>query len=76
MPVPARKQDCPQKIRLLREYHFTVADYSRAVTVLAERAGVISKAEYTRIREFTEEARTKSEAVRAAIDRHVAEHGC
>jgi len=63
-------------MRLLRVYQITLADYSRAVQVLSARLGVMSKDQYTAIREYSEKARSLSEAARAAMYAHVAEHGC
>lgn len=75
-PRPAREGQCSEKARLLHEYEVAAADYSQAVLVLSERSGVMSKDEYTTIREFTEHARARSEAARGALDRHVTDHGC
>jgi hypothetical protein len=75
-PQPAREEDCSERSILLREYQSAVADYSRAVQMLATRSGVMSKADYTCIREYIEEARIRAEAARGAIDRHTGEHGC
>ena len=52
------------------------ADYSRAVQLLAERTGSVSKGEYARIRGDSEKARKKAEAACRMMDLHVAEHGC
>ena len=73
---PAREIECSEKCRLADESRIAAADYSRTVQVLTERSGVMSIEEYTRIREFSEQARGKSEAARAALNRHIAEHGC
>jgi hypothetical protein len=67
---------CAEKERLLREYQTAAEDYSRAVRALSERSGVMSKASYIEIRDYSEAARAKAEAARNAMDRHVAEHGC
>jgi hypothetical protein len=67
---------CEEKTRLLRLYSFATADYSRAVLVLHERSGVMSKAEYQGIRDFAEKTRELAEQARSSLDRHAAEHGC
>jgi hypothetical protein len=71
--VPAA---CADKERLLHAYQIAASDYSRAVLVLSERAGVMSKEDYDRIREYSEHARIEAEAARRSMDRHMAEHGC
>ena len=72
----ARERECSERARLLYEYQIAAADYSRAVLVLSGRSAVMSRDDYTRIRDFREQARARAEAARAAMDRHVAEHGC
>jgi hypothetical protein len=67
---------CEEKARLLRLYSFATADYSRAVLVLHERSGVMSKYEYQEIRDFAEKTRELAEQARSALDRHAAKHGC
>jgi hypothetical protein len=57
-------------------YSFATADYSRAVLVLHERSGVMTRQEYLDIRAFAEKARDLEGQARAALDRHAAEHGC
>jgi hypothetical protein len=73
---PAREGECSEKARLRNEYQVAAADYSRAVQVLSKRSGVLLQPEYIRIRDFSEEARLRSEAARAAMDRHISGHGC
>ena len=67
---------CPKKEQLLHSYRIAAADYARIVTLLAEQAGVMSKADYIEIRDYSAGARAKVLATRNAMDRHVAEHGC
>ena len=71
MPGP-----CSEKARLLQDYQTAAEDYSRAVRALSERSGVMSKAAYIEIRDYSETARAKAEDARNAMDRHIAEHGC
>jgi hypothetical protein len=71
-----QESDCAEQSRLRKQYDIAAADYSRAVKVLAERSGVMSIDDYNRIRDFCETARVRSEAARAAMDRHIAQHGC
>lgn len=74
-PIPVT-QTCPEKQRLLDACQVAAADYSTPVRMLAERVGVLSRADYVRIRDYSERARFKAEAARNAMDRHIAEHGC
>jgi hypothetical protein len=75
-PQFAREGECSKNARLRREYQIAVADYSRAVLALSERKGMMPRDDYIRIRDFSEKARATAEAARAAMDQHVAEHGC
>ncbi len=68
--------ECAERERLWRLYHFAVSDYSRATKVFETRKGVVSKADYDRLRKFIEESRLKSEEYRIALEKHCAEHGC
>jgi hypothetical protein len=38
--------------------------------------GLLRKDEYEMLRQFVDDARKKSEDARAALDNHIAEHGC
>ena len=67
---------CSEKAQLLHDYQIAAADYARIVMVLSERSGVMSKADYIEIRDYSATARAKTEAARTALDRHVAAHGC
>jgi hypothetical protein len=75
--APERKPGlCEEKDRLLREYNFATADFSRAVQVLHSRIGVLTKEEYQRVQRFSEESRLRSEKARLELERHTSEHGC
>jgi hypothetical protein len=67
---------CGQKEQLLLAYGFASGDYHRAIMVLIERAGVLQKPDYERLRNFVGIARTALEQAREALDRHTSEHGC
>jgi len=67
---------CEDKDRLVRTYSFAASDYGRAVMVLHERTGKLSRQDYQDIRAFAETARQRAEDARAALDKHTAEHGC
>ena len=74
-PIPG-PEICPEKQQLMHAYEIAASDYSRAVLVLSQRGGVLSRADYVRIRDYSEKARIKAEATRNAMDRHIADHGC
>lgn len=74
-PLP-EETACPEKTRLLYRYNSLLAEYSRTVTFLYSRIGVLRKDAYREISEFTEAARVRSEEAREALDSHVREHGC
>ena len=67
---------CSEKERLVHDYEVAAADFSRAKQVIAERVGVMSRAQYIRIRAFCKAAGAKTDAARNAMNRHVAKHGC
>ena len=68
------KDACPEKARLLREYGHAVGEYARNVMVLSAYSHI--RQDYQRVKEQTEELRSKTEAARAALDQHTEEHGC
>lgn len=43
--------------------------------VIQERAGVMKKDHYRRVRSYVDEARVKVEEARRALERHASEHG-
>jgi hypothetical protein len=67
---------CMERERLARELDEARSCYSRAAEMLRGRVGVLEKAEYQRLNQAVEEAWTKMEDARAALDRHIDEHGC
>jgi len=58
---------CFDGAQLLHNYEIAAADYARAVMVLAERSGMMSKTDYTEIRDYSATARAKMEAARNAL---------
>jgi alkylation response protein AidB-like acyl-CoA dehydrogenase len=67
---------CMERERLARELDGARSSYSRAAETLRGRVGVLEKAEYQRLNRAVEEAWTKMEDARAALDRHIDEHRC
>jgi hypothetical protein len=70
--VPA----CEQKARLRRAWSFAAYEHCRAVLLLRERLGVMSEQHYEAIRAFRDKIRHPVERARAALYRHIGEHGC
>ena len=67
---------CSEKERLMHVLVVATLDYSRAVMVIQERAGVMKKDHYRRVRSYVDEARVKVEEARRALERHASAHGC
>jgi len=76
VPGTAPEELCEEKSRLLREYNSATTDFSRAVQVLNTRLGVLSKDEYDKLKQFSDESRLRSEQARLALERHVSTHKC
>jgi hypothetical protein len=74
-PVAPRPTYCEEKERLVDEYGAAVNEYSRTVRALRSNL-VLPKAEYDQIQAFSEETRVRCEAARAALEQHIAAHGC
>ena len=67
---------CLKKLALAKDYQTLTAEYSRALEVLNERMGTLTKSEYHRLRRSAETARLQSEMARLAMEQHLQEHGC
>ena len=67
---------CPEKTRLLYQYDALLAEYSRTISFLFKRVGVLRKDAYQEISDFTDNARLRCEDARIALEQHVREHGC
>lgn len=76
MQTTAAVPACEEKTRLLRMYSFATSDYNRAVLVMHERVGVMSRRQYERIRAYAEKTRLAAQGAHAALEKHTAEHGC
>ena len=66
--------DCEEKARLVEEHHQAALAYSLAARVLNASRG--RDAEHEQRRAAADAARNKSKEARAALKRHIAEHGC
>jgi hypothetical protein len=67
---------CAEKSRLLYKYDAVLAEYSRTVSFLYRRIGVLRKDDYQEISAFTDESRLRCEEARLALEEHIREHGC
>jgi hypothetical protein len=67
---------CAEKEHLLGLYDAAANEFSRTVSVLKLRMGVLSREEYRRLRQFSEHARIKLEQARLDLEQHISEHGC
>jgi hypothetical protein len=76
MGTIAAQPACEEKNRLLRVYSFASSDHGRALEVLHRRTGVLQEEDYKAIRAFAEESKHLVEQTRAALESHMAEHGC
>ncbi|HYP07675.1 MAG TPA: hypothetical protein VER03_15685 [Bryobacteraceae bacterium] len=74
-PDPERSA-CTEKSRLLYKYDAVLAEYSRTVSFLYKRVGVLRKEAYREISDFTDDARLRCEEARIALEEHIREHGC
>ena len=75
-PATAVEAACEEKATLTRRYVAASGDYTRSVQVLHQCTGVMTKAEYEELRRSSENAKRTAEQAHAALNRHIAEHGC
>jgi len=78
-PSPKTSEEyagCADKQHLLQAWEAAVSEYSRAVSVLKARLGVLAREEYVKLQRFTDDARAHAEERRIALEKHVQEHGC
>ena len=71
-----RKESCPIKTTLLAAWQSAAQSYSKAVTELTHKIGVLSKADYERLKKAAEIARAASMQAQANLEAHVQDHGC
>jgi hypothetical protein len=67
---------CTAKNALLDAYEEGATSYSRAITELRHKMGVLSQPEYQALYDCTEELRMKAREAQEALLRHIGEHGC
>ena len=63
---------CEEKSRLIEEHSRVALAYARAARALRAKTGTRSAED----QQALDEARIKSQEARAAVERHIAEHGC
>jgi hypothetical protein len=68
--------ECAEKRRLIEIYEAATREFSRTLTVLTRRMGVLLREEYDEIRAAGERARLRSEEARLQMEKHIAEHNC
>lgn len=71
-----RKETCPTKTVLLTAWQNAAEIYSKAVADLSRRVGVLSKAEYDRLKAVAENARKRSSEAQSNLEAHITDHGC
>jgi len=69
------KCQCADRDRLYREYQNATENYSRAFKILDQMRGTMGREQYIGFRTAIDETRQASEDARAALDRHIREHG-
>jgi hypothetical protein len=74
--MDALTESCPTKKALLTAWHRAAEVYSKTVSELTHRIGVLSKAEYEEFKREAENARARSVEAQANLDLHIHEHGC
>jgi len=67
---------CEQKRKLLAEYDSATQTYVSAVNESQDKMSTSPKAEYERMYQAAEDARSKSESARKALFKHTREHNC
>jgi hypothetical protein len=68
--------ECTEKRRLIEIYETATREFSRTLTVLTRRMGVLLRQEYDAISAASERARHRSEEARVELEKHTAEHNC
>ena len=72
----SKPEGCLKKARLERACQFAEAAYERVTGLLSKKNGVLTVAEYHRMRGYSEAAQHLLKSARDILERHVSEHGC
>ena len=76
VPGTAVESACLEKARLKAAYNSAAENLSRAVAVMQRYLGTMRHEEYENLKKYSERMRRESERALAALERHIAEHGC
>lgn len=68
--------ECEEKAKLIEEHHRAALAYSLAARAVNGKTRSATVAEYKQRRQAADEARIRSKRAHAALERHIAEHGC
>jgi hypothetical protein len=71
-PCFQNRMECEEKSRLIEEHSRVALAYARAARALRAKTGTRSAED----QQALDEARITSQEARAAVERHIAEHGC
>jgi hypothetical protein len=74
--MDAGNEYCPTKMSLLISWQNAANVYSQAVAELTRKIGTVSKSEYEKLAQVSEEARKKALQAQADLVAHTLEHGC
>jgi hypothetical protein len=67
---------CERHDELMAAYRKAQALFSMTLDALEASRAAASKAEYERMRNYTEQTRLSAEDARMDLEQHIAEHGC
>jgi hypothetical protein len=67
---------CPDRKRLAGIFQDYADELERTIAVLCRDLGRIPTSELDGINKFAEKSRARRDEARAALERHIAEHGC
>jgi exonuclease VII small subunit len=67
---------CNEHAQLLKNYQKAVATFSEALEALEAARATVSRDEYQRMAGYVDQAHTKWQHARDALQQHTAEHGC
>jgi hypothetical protein len=76
MKLVPKKETCATKIELLAAYQIATKLYSDAIAELAQKIGIVPKAEYDDLNLAGHKARRRSANALEVLEAHTEEHGC
>ena len=75
-PAPQTPEICEEKAQLERSYKDAEAAFDSAGTVLRQKLGRSSRAEYLTLVDAVDQAWDRLKDARSKLARHLREHGC